>query len=107
MIAERGKTKCPVMIIDGKETECPIIAVDTIDNKRKNKRTSDISNTSSSSIVMPPHPAGRKSLPIVGHIQMVRKLTEGGEPASTTIKAFNMCNGDMSCLDILLYPGDE
>jgi hypothetical protein len=52
------------------------------------------------SVVMPPHPPGWNSLPIVGHLPMLREYCEAGEPAPAMIKAFNMCDGDMMSLYI-------
>jgi len=71
-----------------------------VQKKQKHGRNDD----RSASIVKPPSPPGWKSLPIVGHMPMLWQLVEGGEPAPALIKAFKMCEGDMSSLDI---PGEN
>jgi len=89
---ERKKNEKRDLVNDG-ESQCPFAT--------KERKKNEKSSTSSSPFVMPPHPPGWKSLPIVGHAPMLRKLFgEGGEPAPAMLEAFNMCDGDISSLDI-------
>lgn len=67
---------------------------------QKNRKTGRSDNCSAS-VVKPPSPPGWRSLPIVGHMPMLWQLVEGGEPAPALLKAFKMCEGDISSLDML------
>lgn len=100
MIVESNKTECPIIAVDEKKAKCPFAAANKTDRIQK-KNNKETKNSSSSSFVMPPHPPGWRSLPIVGHAPMLLKYAEeGGELAPALLKAFNMCDGDMASLDI-------
>lgn len=100
MIVESNKSECPIIAVDEKKTKCPFAAADKTDRIQK-KNNKEKKNSSSASFVMPPHPPGWRSLPIVGHAPMLLKYAEeGGELAPALLKAFNMCDGDMASLDI-------
>ena len=110
MIVEDKEEKCPIISIEEGKI-CPMTVADKYNNDRHNSRRTTGSTCFTSfpddcffgqppSVVMPPHPPGWNSLPIVGHLPTFRKYCEAGEPAPAMIKAFNMCDGDMMSLDI-------
>lgn len=98
MILENNNNKeCPVVAFHGAKRQCPFAADDEIDMEKKKKSSSG----TSAPCIMPPTPPGWRSYWIVGHAPMLKRyFEEGGEAAPAMIKAFNMCDGDMSSLDI-------
>ena len=85
--------ECPALAVQGETRKCPFATNDS-------NRGTETNKVSSASLVMPPHPPGWRSYPILGHAPQIFKMGEKGEMAPAMLKAFHMSPGDMSSLNI-------
>lgn len=89
--------KCPAasaVAMQGEKRQCPFTTAHSTgatDNHKKKSKTAS---------VMPPHPPGWRSYPILGHAPHLLRMGEKGELAPAMLKAFQLSEGDMSSLDI-------
>ena len=112
MIQTKGNTttmKCPASgaiasTAQGEKRQCPFATAapstttsSTNNNHSKKKKKK---SKTDSFVIMPPHPPGWRSYPILGHAPHLLKMADQGELAPAMLKAFQLSEGDMSSLDI-------